>query len=232
VAKKKQKEDIGPPGAPAWMTTYSDMVTLLLTFFILLISYSTIDRIKFEAAIKSLQDALGVLPSNQSVLMSAPNVIPPEQWQRRQEVYEEMMKLQELAEELNLQDQIQIEVTDVGMLIRMGDQVLFDLGKADLKMEARPILDIIARTIRYEAGEVLVSGHTDNLPIRTAQFPSNWELSTARALNVVKYFVDYSKVPPNILAATGYSEYRPVAPNDSPENRQKNRRVEFLVTWR
>ncbi len=232
MAKKKQKEDIGVPGAPAWMTTYSDMVTLLLTFFVLLISYSTIDRVKFEAAIKSLQDALGVMPSNQSVLMSAPNIIPPEQWQRRQEVYEEMMKLQELAEELNLQDQIQIEVTDVGMLIRMGDQVLFDLGKADIKLEARPILDIIARTIRYEAGEVLVSGHTDNLPIRTAQFPSNWELSTARALNVVKYFIEFSNVPPNILAATGYSEYRPVAPNDSPENRQKNRRVEFLVTWR
>jgi chemotaxis protein MotB len=133
---------------------------------------------------------------------------------------------------MGMEDQIQIKYTSSGLLIRMGDKVMFDVGKAELKPSAYPLLDIIGEMVRDKAKEVLVSGHTDNVPINTPLYPSNWELSLARAMVVVRYMMNNANVAPEKLVPTGYAEYRPVAPNTTDESRQFYRRVEFLVTWK
>lgn len=229
---RKDKREDSQGSSPHWMTTYADMVTLLLTFFVLLISFSTISEIKFDAAISSLKGALGVLDKSDGIVDGMTVEISTDEVLRRKNLYEDVMKLKEIAKELGYEEDVSIEATGTGMLIQLGDRVLFDLGKADLKPEAYPILEIIGKTVKEQSKEVLVCGHTDDLPINTPKFPSNWELSTARAVTVVKYLINSANVPPEILGATGYSEYRPLVPNDSPENRKKNRRVEFLVTWK
>lgn len=232
MRKKREKEEVKEPSAPFWLVTYGDMVTLLLAFFILLISFSSLDEKKFGEAAKSLKGALGILKRHESILDNKKFKFEEENILDKMEIYENIQELERTTKELGLDEVISIKFTETGLLIQMGDKVLFDLGKADLRSKAFPILNIVGKTIRSRAREVLVSGHTDNIPIDTKEFPSNWELSSARATSVVKYLIDFANVPAEILAATGYSEFRPLLPNDSPENRQKNRRVEFLVTWR
>jgi len=232
MKKKKKKEDLEMPSSPGWMTTYGDMVTLLLCFFVLLLSYSDVDTKKFSVAIYSLQGALSVFDRNVSVISQKSIGVSKHDKFRRADIRKDIMEIEQIAKELGYDEDISIEQTESGMLIRMGNRVLFDLGKADLKPEALPLLNILGKTIGKRAGEVLVCGNTDNLPITSGLFPSNWELSSARALNVVKYLIDVVNITPDIFGTVGYSEYRPLVPNDTPENRQKNRRVEFLVTWK
>ncbi len=230
--KRRRNSDNQRPSAPLWMVTYGDIVTLLLTFFVLLLSFASLDEVKFEEAASSLKGALGILERYQSILKNKSISVTEEDLLRRLDIYESVNELKKVTEEMGYKEAVSIKVTESGMLIQLGDKILFDLGKAVLRPEALPILDIVGKTIRDQAGEVLVGGHTDNIPINSPDFPSNWELSTARAVNVVKYLIDKAGVPPEILGATGYSEFKPLVPNDSPENRRKNRRVEFLVTWK
>ena len=233
MAKKKIEESSQEPTAPFWMVTYADMVTLLLTFFILLLSFSIIDDVKFEQAAHSLKGALGVLDKyeHSQKIYSEGDSHSEVDMLRRSEIYESVSELETKAKEMGFENDLSIEINHNGLLIRMGDRILFDLGKDQLKPDSFPVLDIVGKTIKAQAKEVLVGGHTDNAPIKTTKFPSNWELSSARALSVVRNLIDKSSVSPNVLAATGYSEFRPIETNDSPEGRQKNRRVEFLITW-
>ncbi len=232
VAKKPMPEDEGMPGAPQWMTTYGDMVTLLLTFFILMFAMSTINEQKFMQAAASLQQALGVLPKNVSVVGEMSPAIGTTGAAREQiDLIESMEQIAEIFQEEALQDMASVEVTGPGeVLIRMGDEVLFDPGASELKPQALRVLAGIANSVRGKTESVYVEGHTDNVPISTPEFPSNWELSAARALSVVR-LLEEAGVPPGQLAAVGHSQYIPIAPNDTPEGRTKNRRVELWITW-
>jgi chemotaxis protein MotB len=227
---RKDEENQDNSSQP-WLTTYADMVQLLLTFFIMLISFSTINQIKFQMAAISLRGAFGVMKKYPAPRNEVSFDYYTDQQRIRKQAIDDMQKIQKKLAEMGMKDQLTIHVTDDGLLIRMGEKILFDLGKADIRPEAYPILEMVGKSISQSASNIIVSGHTDDLPINTVEFPSNWELSTARAVNVVRYFVEKVGVDPKSLGATGYSEFRPVVPNDSPENRQRNRRVEFLVSW-
>ena len=121
-------------------------------------------------------------------------------------------------------------MTEQGLLIRIRDSALFDSGSADLRSDAQKISAKIADLLGSVEQSILISGHTDNVPINTARFPSNWDLSSQRALNVMKFILaTNSKLKPERFSAIGHSEYRPLAPNDNEQNRAKNRRVEVLV---
>ncbi|HHV17302.1 MAG TPA: OmpA family protein, partial [Thermoanaerobacterales bacterium] len=124
---------------------------------------------------------------------------------------------------------IQVNLDERGLLIRFVEGVLFDSGKANIKNDARAILDKLAPLLIESHRQIRIEGHTDNLPINTREFPSNWELSTARAVNVIKYMIEEHNFSPYILSAAGYGEYRPVAPNDSVKNRALNRRVDIII---
>ncbi len=230
--KKKIQEASDEPTAPFWMITYGDMVTLLLTFFILMMSYANMDDRKWGVAAKSLQGALGVI-EDFDVEMEITTEVQggDDDLLVRSEINEKIMEFEsQIAAEIEAGD-ITIEYIKNGLLIQMGSKLLFNSGSADLKQESFPILKLVSTTVKEYAVDIVVGGHTDNVPINSPRFRSNWELSSARAITVVKYLIDREGIMPKVLAAAAYGENRPLVPNDSPANKQINRRVEFAVTW-
>ena len=124
---------------------------------------------------------------------------------------------------------IQVTYTQQGAHLSFEDGVLFDFGRADISSQGYGVLDKIVNVIRKMPYPLRVEGHTDNVPIHTQKFPSNWELSTARAVNVLKYFADTGQIDPRRLSAVGYGASKPLVANDSPRHRAKNRRVEIVL---
>ncbi len=250
----KKKEKKAPEGAPAWMNTYGDMVTLVLTFFVLLFSMSTVDAQKFQALAAALSGGMSILNNGAylSDVQIGTNQDTAEQTEApdtevadvtEQEIPQlditSIMKFQELAQKLqefveqnNISSIVDMDITNDIIRFTFKDNALFDSGKADIRSEIMPVLDeMISVLMSFEADidKVSVEGHTDNLPISTPQFPSNWELSAIRASNVVKHFVTFG-IDPAKLAVAGYGEYHPIADNDTPEGRSQNRRVELVIS--
>lgn len=228
---RKRSQDEPKPGAPEWLATYGDMVTLLLCFFVLLFSFATLDVQKFEAIAQSMSGSLGVLDSGTTVNLeplvgSFPGDSPTDEDEEFRKLYEEMS---EYIRENELEASITLRLDERGLLVRFLDNVLFDSGKADLKPKAREIINKVADIIKENEKNVRIEGHTDNVPINTPRFPSNWELSTARAVNVVKYLIEVNGIEARRLSASGYSDQHPVDDNDTPEGRQKNRRVDMVI---
>lgn len=220
-------------GAPGWMTTYGDLITQILIFFVLLFSFSNVDQNKFQAAMLSLQGSLGIIHGGMT--FQEEDFIESGQVGEFLISAEEQREFELLREEVeaivegdNLRG-VQVNLDERGLVIRLIEGVLFDSGKADIKDEAKTILDKLAPLLRETHKHIRIEGHTDNLPINTREFPSNWELSTARAVNVVKYMIEKHNFSPYILSAAGYGEYRPIAPNDSAKNRALNRRVDIII---
>lgn len=228
-------------GGSNWLQTYGDMITLLLAFFVLLYSISTIDADKFERMMVSIHESFsGVLPQHDSRIprddpqpethLPQPQErdIPDEEEREMQEIFEQ---LEDFIEDEDLAEVLMLETEERGIVIRFQDKILFDTGRAELRQESFDILGEVAEILEEIPNEIRVEGFTDDVPIGTAPFPSNWELSTARATTVLRYLADETEIAPERLSATGYGEYRPIVPNDSPENRQMNRRVDLTVLW-
>ncbi len=232
MAGRKKKAPEGDPGVPGWMVTYGDMMTLLLCFFVLLFSFSTIDVVKFRDVIIELQGALGVLTGGPMVLNLGD--IPQKQISENPSASTQHMEalqqsIEEKVTEEDMQGSIQTEINERGLMIRFTDTVLFDLGKAELRSEVYPILDAISEEITTISNSIQVEGHTDPTPIHTSQFPSNWELSTARATAIIHFLLERGGIEPERLSAAGYAFYHPVVPNTSHENRAMNRRVDVII---
>lgn len=226
-------------GAPEWMNTYGDMVTLLMCFFVLLFAFSSIDAQKFEAVMISFQGSAGVLSGGKS-LSEAPMVFDamPESKTSSEQVIEQN-KLEDLKEKVEqyisenqMQAEVDVELESYGLVIRFKDNVLFDPGSAVIKVNSYDILFFLGNLLNSEEfinEKIRVEGHTDNVPINTPMYPSNWELSTSRATNVVKFFIERGSLIPIRLSASGYSEYHPIATNETVEGRSANRRVEIVI---
>ncbi len=243
--KRKRKKE-GEGGLPLWMQTYSDMVTLLLAFFILLFSMSIIDEESFRQVMAAVQTSFTGHPSildegrdieeEDEYLPHTGDEAPMdpqvqellEQWEEAREIMEEVEDF--LAEE-GLQDEVEPElVADRGIVMHLPDKLLFYRAQAELKPEAWSLLEELADLLREIPSNVLVEGHTCNLPISTAEFPSNWELSAMRAVTVVRYLVEEEGLEPEQLQAIGYGEHHPVASNETEEGRERNRRVTIVIS--
>lgn len=217
--------------APGWMTTYGDMVTLILAFFVILFSISTVDANKFDLALLSLQKALGILPGGRTVSSDSLIHMSELEWSqqtRLADIRQLMYVERTMKDRLSEQDAVEMHLDERGLVVRFVEDVLFDSGKADLKTSAARILKTVAGVIEPLPNHIRVEGHTDNVPINTKAFPSNWELSTARATQVIQFLLAYG-ISPLRLSAAGYGEYRPVETNDTPEGRQRNRRVDIVI---
>jgi chemotaxis protein MotB len=140
-----------------------------------------------------------------------------------------MQELDNYIESNNLGDKVNVENKRKGLVISLTGEILYELGKADIREQGKEVLAIISNILIDIPNDIMIEGHTDDLPIRTDEFPSNWELSTARAVNVIKFLIEERNFNPARLSAAGYSEYRPVANNNTAEGRAKNRRVEVVV---
>jgi len=230
VPRLTQGDD--PPRTMPWLNSYADMVTLLWTFFILLFAVSVLNAKKFESAVGSLQQAFGILDKT-SQLRIDPGASSELDLSA---VAREFATLRAYGEEFQaelekagLSDQVTIEMDDRGLIFRFKDSVLFDLGSADIREDARPVLIKVGQLIRTTSYQVRIEGHTDNWPISTDRFPSNWELSTGRAASVVRFLIENLGFSPNRLEAAGYGEYRPIDTNSTAEGRQRNRRVDVVL---
>lgn len=215
------------------MTTYGDLITQILIFFVLLFSLSSVDQHKFNIAMTSLQGSLGILQGGSALVEGefteageVGETLVTKEEQRRFEEFER--ELNSVIDQNGLKG-VQVNMEERGIVIRFVEGVLFDSGKADIKPEAKKILNDMAPILKRMNHQLRVEGHTDNRPINTKQFPSNWELSTARAVNVVRFFIEQHNFSPYIISAAGYGEYRPVAPNDTQEHRALNRRVDIVI---
>ena len=217
------------PSAPFWMTTFSDMVTLLLTFFVLIVSMSEVEIKKFEEALSFFQGRPSMLTHD--------SVIPPVREQplvtlgagEQAARYETLLSY---LEEHGLQDMVQVNMTEDGLHVVITDSVMFRSGEAALVEPSRTILRMIADVVAENVQSVIVEGHTDDRPISTAAFPSNWELSGARASSVVRFLLDQANaLEPDQYVAIGYGEHHPKTTNDTARGRTQNRRVEILFSW-
>ncbi|MFP4661036.1 MAG: flagellar motor protein MotB [Halanaerobiales bacterium] len=232
MPRRKKKQEESQPGSPAWMTTFGDMMTLLLVFFVLLYSFSIMDLEKFEGFISALQSKLGVLEGG-TTISDENRVSRGSQGQDfnpdNANFQKVMGELRQYIDEQELNDRVKLEVNERGLVVRLTGQILYDLGRAEIKSEGREVLNQVADSIIGVPNDVVVEGHTDDWPISTERFPSNWELSTTRATNVIRYFIEEHNINPARLSAAGYSEYRPLVDNETAIMRARNRRVEIVV---
>ena len=233
MARKKKKEDSGP-GAPLWLVSYGDMVTLVLTFFVLLFSFSSINVQKFEMMIMSFQGALGFMPGGKSVQQD-PSVFggkPASQAGDAEkitpDIHQAAQNLKNYLRAEGLDKQVVVRVDQRRVSVSLSDQLMFDSGKAELKPEGMRVLFKIAEFIKDSVPAVAVEGHTDSVPLRGGIYRDNWGLSAARAAAVASYLNDRAGFDPQKLQAVGYGSHRPIVPNDTPEHMALNRRVDLV----
>ena len=217
-----------PPGAPKWMVTFGDLMSLLLCFFVLLLSFSTMDPAMYKEVSGSLRNAFGV--QKNEIIYEIPKGVDIVS-REFAPVFNVDVILEKIKSAIRLQllkGEVEIEAMKDRVILRFNDEVTFDPGSASLKPAAKSLLDKVRPIIEKVPGEVLVAGHTDNVPLKSPLYPSNWHLSAARASSVVEYILSTHTISERRLAAIGYGASRPRASNDTPGHRRKNRRVELI----
>lgn len=215
-----------------WLITYADMVTLLLTFFVMLLSISSLDTERFEKIMTSIQYTLGasVAPGGQIGRIDIHDIRQQNLSQPSGVEDEPLLQdIRQMINKKNLDDAMQVVRENGKIVLRVKGQVLFESGSSHFDPKADKVLKAVADMVKnYPDYRLDIGGHTDPRPIKTAKYESNWELSALRATAVLRYLVEQG-VDPHRLTATGYADTDPLAPNTSPENMAKNRRVEFVL---
>lgn len=239
MARRKSNQEEPQAGAPLWMTTYGDMVTLLLCFFVLLFSFSTVDAQKFQSMIQSFQGSLGILESGTSITSDQfiTEAMKDNLTTGQLQELEDFRKLEEVLEKYlesyDLESDVLVSQENAGLVLRFQDNVLFDPGKAELKPRSKEILKDISEFLispEFVEKSIRIEGHTDTVKVNpTSLYPTNWELSAGRASNVVRYLIENLDLAPERFSISGYGEYHPIAPNDTVENKSKNRRVDIVI---
>ncbi len=221
MAKKQKKP---PAGAPMWMVTFSDMVTLLLTFFVLLLSMANMDQVKFNKASDSLAGAFGVLASSSKTEVAPPQVVSysPVDDDLTSRVYR---RLRTKLRELKLNKKIQLVKDRGAVVLRVDEAILFQSGQSTLSPEAEPVLQKVAELVRPLPLNLKIEGHTDD----RGEEMENWNLSVNRSVSVLRFLATNQLIPLTRMAATGYGSQKPLFPNTSERERELNRRVEFVL---
>jgi len=236
MAKKKHEEH---ENHERWLVSYADFITLLFAFFVVMYSISSVNEGKFRSVSDSIKAALNPIVSPASTSM--PFTIGQNKAVKIDPTIESvkepaMRRLRQIIRSLKEETHIEVitlkELTNGDIVLTLPDTVLFRSGESALRPEAHPFIQAISDVLIELDRHVRVEGHTDNVPITTVQFPSNWELSATRAVTVVRAFLEQYGVPADHLTAVGHADSRPLTDNLTPENRAKNRRVEIVVQER
>ena len=232
---------------PAWMTTFADLMALMMTFFVLLYSFSSIDETKYRMIVNSMAEGFGAVlstPSRPSSVSIGPSSMFPSPMSRapvqrspaRPSVNQAQTQARQVLE--NVEERLRPEIeeglisvqrTGNTVVIRFPEEIAFPPGSDDITDEIVPILKRVTEALQGTQGTLMIGGHTDDRPINSAEFSSNWELSADRAVSVIHRLLDLGTIEGSRITAVGYGDTRPVAPNDSAENRAKNRRVEIAI---
>lgn len=266
----KRKEEAPPAGAPAWMATFSDLMNLLLCFFVMLFAMSSIEEAKLQEFVAAMNNTFSVFDGGAAAIgdgflisngVSQLNELDQyinstgktadsetdgdklEEFDKSPEALEEMLQEEQLKEneermeeieealrENDIADEVELSFTAQYVKLTMSGALLFDSGSAELKEEGEQVIGKVGLILeRYGDGIIEIEGHTDNVPINSAQYPSNEELSSARALSVFYYLLDSTSLSPVSVKHAGMGERVPIADNGTPEGRSRNRRVEILI---
>lgn len=211
------------PGSGNWLVTYSDLITLLLVFFVLLYTLTLgVDVSAFNDFISHFQSSSSVIDQKKEPTKEAEKYKLREEWNQ----------MRQFIEEQKLSSEVRVEKIKNGVKVTLSDSLTFNSGSATLLPSAKMILNKIAGIINEEVREVKTQGHTDNVPIADrSNFRSNWHLGAARAVSVVLYLNAFSSLPPERFEASSFGEYKPVVLNNSEEARRKNRRVEIYIRY-
>ena len=222
--------ELTPVSGNGWAVVYAGFIIMLLCFFILLCAYSVTDRSKLIRVSRSFSSAVGVLGGGQR-FESGEVALPvaPEMVNVDSELAGIYSNIQVMTSGLGMENDIKVSVYEKGVILRLSDRIVFEPGQADILPEARRLIEQVGTIVaNHPAYSLRIEGHTDNTPIRTSRYPSNWELSTSRAVNVVRYLLEKRIIAADRLLAAGFGEFKPLFPNDTLENRAGNRRVELL----
>ena len=284
MSDEEQQKCNCKPGLPAWMGTFADLMSLLMCFFVLLLSFSEMDAMKFKRLAGSMAQAFGVqnklkvhdVPKGTSIIAQefspgTPNPTPiNEIWQRTEDITEMSLETQcaeeydveqgevsneagiksrirqkleelveqtqqdaiELAESLHDQivaDEIEVETRGRQIIIRIREKGSFKSGSSEMNEDYFDVLEEISAVLAVKPGKIQVEGHTDNIPIRSARYRSNWELSSARAVSVAHELMRGDDINPRRFEVSGFADTKPLVANNSRENRARNRRVEIVI---
>lgn len=252
MARKKEPEK--HVNHERWLVSYADFITLLFAVFVTLYAMSQSDKKKTEEVMQSIQQSFGmiqsgspspkmnVLPSSQMHLTPSirpeVSVVPGNRAGGRgmgktraneKDFRQIKSSIEAYLIKQGAQSKVNLTITRRGLIVSLKEAGFFDSGQAQLKPSAYELINTIAEVVTQYNNPLRLEGHTDNVPINTSQFPSNWELSTARAVNGLKYLVRNFDVDPDTISAAGYAEFRPMADNATPEGRAKNRRVDLVM---
>lgn len=222
-------------GAPKWVVTFGDLMSLLLCFFVLLLSFSEMDRQKYKQVAGSLEKAFGV--QRKVRIMDIPKGMKIIARNFDQEIIEMRIR-EELGKEIenmlsgqldNLRDQIALEENGEEVVLKLMGESTFDSGSVLIRDQLKPLLIKVANILEKGQGDIVVAGHTDNVPIRSGPYKTNLRLSIARAAAVAEFMLAHSQITPQRVATMGFGEYRPTESNATALGRQKNRRVEIIL---
>ena len=232
MAKRKSKEE--SEDTQKWMVTFSDLITLLLTFFVLLLTMCSLEAGKVEQFQAACTEAMGILLEGkysevqQRIITSSKRRID-EQALKMENILKQFSGIKTVSVREDKGGRLEFKELERGLSIVMKDDLLFDSGKSAINSEGISLLKDMGRKFEQFDGTVIVEGHTDNVSIRTDKFPSNWELSISRAVNIVRFLAEEVGINPSKMSAVGYADTKPLVPNDTPENQRRNRRVEIIL---
>lgn len=234
MARKKRGGDGGGGGGYSYMDTYGDLVTLLLCFFVLMFAFSNVDSEKWQELVMALSSG-GANVVAQPLDPGPPNLEDTslDSGSQTEEEFSELyQQIKQYVEEKGLETQINVEKSDHSIRISFIDEIFFVSGSADLVPESVTVINDVAAMIEKSQTiieTIRIEGHTDSMPINSTRFPSNWELSDARAAAVVRYLRNNTQVNQELMESVGKGEYHPIADNSTEEGKRKNRRVIFIL---
>lgn len=227
---KRKQEPEHAANHERWLLTYSDLITLLMIFFIIMYTISNVDKKKMSQVAASLQTALVGEQSGKIIGESpGPKMIPGQGEGEAEAMAKAREALTKFIKDAKLEAKVNVHEEERGLVISIKEPLLFASGSAVINNEYMGVLEQLGLALVGFPNAVKVEGHTDNIPISTSQFRSNWELSTARATNVLQFLIRQVNINPKRLSASGYGEYRNVYPNDNEIHRAQNRRVDIVL---
>ncbi|HXI10919.1 MAG TPA: flagellar motor protein MotB [Thermodesulfobacteriota bacterium] len=231
MARKKRAEE--HENHERWLVSYADFITLLFAFFVSMYAISSVNEGKFRIMSEALAIAFNPSLYTSTKMQEGPRFVREQKSHMSHEFKDlntdNFQKLQTALKKLEKDKMLTLLMDEQKITIRISESTLFAPGTDELVPEAIPVLNEVAAALKDIPNNIRIEGHTDNIPINTVRFPSNWDLSSARGIRILKFLVDTHKYDPRKMSALGYGEYRPIATNDTPEGRSKNRRVDIMV---
>lgn len=231
--KKKPEK---PENHERWLLSYADFMTLLMIFFVVMFSMSSVDASKYKEVSESLRVSMGggksIIGNENAVSVTEtskpvnPDIAAKDEEAKLKDL---KSKVDKYLGQNGMQDSVSTQIDERGLVVSLNDTLFFDSGRAEVKPESQKKIIEIGKILNELGNYMRVEGHTDNVPISNGQFSSNWKLSCARAANVTEFFISNCGIQPQKLSAVGYGEYRPIADNSTEEGKSKNRRVDIII---